>query len=260
LCCFRPGRGKPVIDPREIVGERVLSGKCVLMVFHPTLLRIARSLLQGARPVNLSGMVFRSVEGAYRGAELVAVLPYPGAPFAVAALEILAAMGAQLFIVVGRVGAIHPQLDVGDVLVPTWGIREEGTSYHYVPDPSYVPRPDEGLAKALHDHVRALVGRRRVRVVMGGVWTTDAVFRETLDKVIEYSAKGVYGVDMESTALMTVAECLGVRLAIVASVSDKLSHDGAWMRGFHTRRLRETEKLVVRAALDVVAEVGAVRG
>ena len=92
------------------------------------------------------------------------------------------------------------------------GVREEGVSFHYISDNSYVPKPDSELAKALYTSTVKLKGRRRVKVVKGGVWATDAIFRETLDKVIEYSSKGVYGVDMESTALMTVAHYRKVKL------------------------------------------------
>ncbi len=249
---FKVGRGKPVIDPWELVRDRVLRGKGVVLAFHPSLFRRARSMLESVRSVRLSGLLFRSCVGAYRGVEVVVALPFPGAPFAVAALEVLTAMGAERFVVLGRVGAIHLELDIGDVLVPTWGLREEGTSFHYVPDPSYVPRPDEELAEALYRNAVALVKRRRV--VKGGVWTTDAVFRETVDKVIEYSSKGIYGVDMESTALMTAARYRGVKLAIISSVSDKLQHDGTWIRGFQSRKLRTTEKLITRAALETITE------
>jgi len=129
-------------------------------------------------------------------------------------------------VVVGRIGAIHPELDIGDVLIPTWGLREEGVSFHYIPDPGYTPIPDTELAETLYKQATVLVKRRRINIVKGGVWTTDAIFRETLDKVIEYSQRGVYGVDMESTALMTVAKYRGIKLAIISSVSDKLQYDG----------------------------------
>lgn len=91
--------------------------------------------------------------------------------------------------VVGRIGAIHPELDIGDVLIPTWGLREEGVSFHYIPDPGYTPIPDTELAETLYKQATVLAKRRRINIVKGGLWTTDAIFRETLDKVIEYSQR-----------------------------------------------------------------------
>ncbi len=193
--------------------------------------------------------------GVYRGNEALVALPFPGSPAAVAALEALAAMGGRVFIVVGRIGAIHPRLNIGDVLIPIWGLREEGASFHYISDPDYIPAPDTELAEALYKRAVVLKGRRRISIIKGGIWTTDAIFRETIDKIVEYLSKNIYGVDLESTALMTVTDYRGVRLAIISSVSDKLQHDGRWIRGFQSRRLKATEKLITQVALDVLAEV-----
>ncbi len=248
---FKVGPGKPVIDPWELRKDKVLHEK-IILVFHPSLLTKVKTMLEDVRIVKLSGWLFKSFVGIYRGSKIVVALPFPGSPAAVAALEVLTAMGGRVFIVVGRVGAIHPELDIGDVVIPTWGLREEGASFHYIPDRGYIPTPDMELAETLYRQATALAKKRRISIVKGGVWTTDAIFRETLDKVIEYSQKGVYGVDMESTALMTVARYRSVKLAIISSVSDKLQHDGRWVKGFQSRRLRTTEKLVVQAALNTI--------
>ena len=72
-------------------------------------------------PVKLSGWLFKSYMGIYRGKEVVTVLPFPGSPSAVVALEVLKAMGGEVFVVVGYVGAISPALKIGDVVIPTWG-------------------------------------------------------------------------------------------------------------------------------------------
>ncbi len=53
---------------------------------------------------------------------------------------------------------------------------------------------------------------------------------------------------------MTVAKYRGVKPAIISSVSDKLRHDGRWLKGFQSRRLRTTEKLITKVALNVIIE------
>jgi|GEM_PF-6795755 len=50
----------------------------------------------------------------------------------------------------------------------------------------------------------------------------DAIFRETEDKVEEYAKRGILGVKMESSALMTIASFRGVELAVALAVSDEL--------------------------------------
>ena len=126
-------------------------------------------------------------------------LPIPGAPAAVAALEVTATMDGRVFAVLGRVGAIHPELNTGDIFIPTWRLREEGTSFHYIPNSDYTPTPDMRLTEALYSQATALAGKK-ISVVKGGIWTTDAIFRETIDKVIEHLSKNLYGVDMKLTA------------------------------------------------------------
>lgn len=250
------GEGKPIIDPYEILRDRgkVLYGKVVVLALVPRLFMRLKNVLEDVKPVRLSRSLLKSYAGTYRGREVVAALLFPGSPLAVAALEVLVAMGGRIFVAVGYAGAVNPALRIGDVLVPTWGLREEGASFHYVPDASYVPRPDSELAEALYRHAVKLKGKKGVKVVKGGIWTTDAVYRETLDKVVEYSSKGVYGVDMESTALMTVANYRSIKLAIITAVSDELHHNGEWVEGFNTRKLKLTENLVVRASLNAITD------
>ena len=250
---FRPGVKEPLINPyKHVKKSRALSNSGVILVFHPALLIKAKRLIDGVRSVRLSGWLYRSCEGTYRGRKVIIALPFPGSPAAVAALEVLIAMGGNVFIGVGRVGSITPGLRIGDILIPAWGLREEGTSFHYVPSINYVPIPDSELLESLYVNAVKLKKGRRIRVVKGGVWTTDAFFRETRDKVVEYSSKGIYAVDMESTALMTVAKYRKAKLALITAVSDELHHDGLWVKGFNTKRLRSTENLIVEVALETI--------
>lgn len=85
-----------------------------------------------------------------------------------------------------------------------------------------------------------------------GIWTTDASFRETEDKVREYSSRGILGVEMEASALMSVAKFRDVDLAVALAVSDELYKE-KWNPGFGSRKLKQTEKLLVKSALKVLA-------
>ena len=250
-CMFKIGKGKPVIVPHKILRERIPSSR-VLPLFTPRLFRTAAGMLHERSKVRFSGLVFRSIVGYYNNRKVFIALPFWGAPAATAGLEVLIAGGGKLFIMAGEAGALSPKLRIGDVLVPTWGLREEGTSYHYMP-PNVVPKPDTKIAGALYEEVRKIKGRRKIRVLRGGIWSTDAIFRETDDKVAEYSKLGILGVDMEATALMTVAKYRGVHLAIVTAVSDELYGDQR-RTGFNTKKLRRTEKIVVEASLRTLTK------
>ncbi|ABM80519.1 phosphorylase [Hyperthermus butylicus] len=108
----------------------------------------------------------------------------------VLALELLIAAGVEKLVVFGGAGAIHPpRVKIYDLVVSTWGIREEGTSYHYLP-PGVVPKPSEDMVKLLVDALSPVAQRLGIGLHIGGVWTTDAVFRETRDKVESTARKG----------------------------------------------------------------------
>jgi uridine phosphorylase len=145
-----------------------------------------------------------------------------GAPAAAIAVEELSARGAELFIGVGTVGAIDERLAVGDLVVCSAALRDEGTSYHYAP-PEPFAAPDPGLTARL----RAALPD----AVYGPSWTTDAPYRETAEEVAKYRADGIVTVEMEASCLFTVASAVGVRAAAAFTVSDVL-HGEQWAPHF----------------------------
>ena len=145
-----------------------------------------------------------------------------GAPAAAIAVEELSARGAELFIGVGTVGAIDERLAVGDLVVCSAALRDEGTSYHYAP-PEPFAVPDPGLTARLR---AALPG-----AVYGPSWTTDAPYRETAEEVAKYRAEGIVSVEMEASCLFTVASAVGAATAAAFVVSDVL-HGEQWAPHF----------------------------
>ena len=162
--------------------------------------------------------------------------PFLGAPQAVMGMEKLIALGARRVWVLGWCGSIHPDLKVGDLIVPTGAVSEEGTSQHY----PIAPR------KAATDHeLSRLLGQALAREEKpyrrGTVWTTDAPYRETPSKVAQYRNQGVLAVEMEMSALMTLSVYRSVRLAALLVVSDELS-DLKWHAGFRIPRFKEMSR------------------
>ncbi|HEU5346932.1 MAG TPA: nucleoside phosphorylase [Ktedonobacterales bacterium] len=173
-----------------------------------------------------------------------------GAPAAVSVLEELVALGVRDLLIVGTGGSLQPALPIGSFVVPTGAIREEGTSFHYVPAGVELA-PDPTLARALAEAVVAQGGG----VTFGPVWTTDAPYREMRSKVAAYGAMGALAVEMEASALFALAQFRGVRLALLLAISDELFHE--WRPGFHSAELRAARKLMTQAALRVAGSLGA---
>jgi uridine phosphorylase len=172
--------------------------------------------------------------------------PFLGAPQAVMGMEKLIALGARRIWVLGWCGSLQPDLRIGDMVLPTTAISEEGTSQHY-PVAEKIPRADVELSQMLDDALR----KKGQSFVRGTVWTTDAPYRETPAKVKTYQEKGVLAVEMEMSALMTLAMYRAVRLSGLLVVSDEL-FDLKWHSGFKSPQLKKTSRVAGEVLLRLV--------
>jgi len=131
-----------------------------------------------------------------------------GAPAVVSMLEVLAALGVQRFLSLGTAGGLGAEQHIGDVVVLTEAVRDDGVSYHYAAD-GVAARPDPALTSSL---AAALAGKG-VAHAAGVTWTTDAPYRQTVEEIATYRQRGVLTVEMEAAALFVVGTALGVDVA-----------------------------------------------
>jgi purine-nucleoside phosphorylase len=177
----------------------------------------------------------RLYPGSDRGPSLVG--PFIGAPYAVMLLETLAAWGAETFLFLGWCGAISPSVAVGDLILPTAALVDEGTSRHYGIDIGrQAVAPPELVAK-----IRGVYAEAGIAVREGTVWSTDAIYRETREKVAHYQRIGVLAVEMEFSALVAAARFRRVDAAGVLVVSDELG-GFAWRPGFKDERFKKARE------------------
>lgn len=157
--------------------------------------------------------------------------PIIGAPYAVMLLETLIAWGARSFIFFGWCGAISPDVKIGDILVPTSAVVDEGTSIHYMQPKETVVHP----SAATTGSIKTILSDKDIAFHQGRVWSTDAIFRETPDKVSHYQSTGVVAVEMELSALFSVGRFRNVDVGGILVVSDELS-TLKWRPGFKDER------------------------
>jgi len=169
----------------------------------------------------------------------VTIATFPiGAPAAVTLMEEMIACGMTSLIVVGAAGSLQPHAPIGSLVVPDAAIREEGTSHHYAPS------DDEQAA------IERALRERGVAYATGASWTTDAVYREHRGKIDRYRAAGVMTVEMELSALFTVAAFRGVECAALLAISDEL-HGDTWDLGFGGETFERAMNSAAMVALDV---------
>ena len=248
------GDDEPVIDPgrhmREMAerageAERAASAPLVLASFMPPTVEViaetigARSAWRGVRVGELDGTP-----------AAVAKLS-AGASWTVMTLEELIAGGARTILIGGAVGSLQPHIHIGHHVVPTGARREEGTSFHYA-GPEHAAAASGPATRALLEATRE--GSRPAHE--GRVWTTDAPYREFRGKVARYAAEGDLGVEMESSAAMTLAAVRGVDIGLILTVSDHV-FDPGWGNIFGTdeyaANCADLAQIMLTAARKLVA-------
>ncbi len=165
--------------------------------------------------------------------------PMMGASAAVMFLETLIAWGARKFFYFGWCGAIAPHIKAGDIIVPTGAVIDEGTSRHYHADQNQQAVPSPYISEALRQSLRA----HAQTFHDGLIWTTDALFRETPAKVTSFQQQGVLGVEMETSALFTVANYHNVEMGCVLVVSDELA-TLTWRPGFKDEAFKKSRAVI----------------
>jgi uridine phosphorylase len=150
-----------------------------------------------------------------------------GAPTTVTLFEEMIAMGGKEFISIGDAGTLQSNLSIGDIVVCEKAIRDEGTSHHYEKAAKYA-YPSEDLV----NRITRVLSNEKKSFHVGVSWTIDAPYRETVAEAKHYQKEGVLTVEMEASALYTVAKYRGVKVASMFMVSDSLA-ELAWNPKFH---------------------------
>lgn len=172
-----------------------------------------------------------------------------GASFAVLVAEELFVSGCKLLISMTSAGQIVPIGQPPYFVLIEKALRDEGTSYHYVPPASY-----SHLRPALLKSLQGAFAGASVPVLEGATWTTDAPFRETA-AAIEYArSNGILGVEMEASALYAFAQVKSKDVICLAHITNRMaqiegdfekglgqgSHDALVVIGLTTKRWKMT--------------------
>lgn len=156
------------------------------------------------------------------GQEVGVVGRVVGASFAVLVAEELFASGCQLLVSLTSAGQIVPFGPPPYFVIIDRALRDEGTSYHYMP-PSEFAEADPGLVQ----RAGRVTTKTGPRVIVGSTWTTDAPFRETAEAIEAARIKGILGVEMEAAALYAFARSADEQVLCLAHVTNTMGRDGA---------------------------------
>lgn len=162
-----------------------------------------------------------------------------GSPHASVILEELIALGVREFINIGTAGGLNGE----GIVVCNRALRDEGTSHHYSAHGRWA-YPDEKLSKLLKQTLDA----HKVEYRVAPTWTIDAPYRETKAEVARYKKEGIASVEMEASALFTIAKLRKVKIASAFSISDILGEK--WEPKSHTFDVTKGLNQLVDASMD----------
>jgi len=150
--------------------------------------------------------------------QIAFLCPGVGAPLAGAQLDETIAMGAEKILFFGSCGVIDPHVRMDSIILLNGAVSDEGTSRHYKAESNSI-QPDCSLFDSLQ---RTFIAKG-IPCFPGKTWTTDAVYRETPSKIKDMRQKGCVCVDMESSALFSIARFYQKKIAGFLVPGDRLT-------------------------------------
>lgn len=169
-----------------------------------------------------------------------------GGAGAVQIMEQLIKGGAKKIIAAGCCGSLVEDTE-GDYFIPTAALRQEGTSYHYLP-PAREVLLDEEVILAIE---KALI-KNKMPYRKCKTWTTDGFYRETKEMVRYRKEEGYSVVEMECASMAACAKMrnviFGQLLFTADSLADTENHDG---RNWGNDHFAYAMMLAFDAALEV---------
>lgn len=235
------------IEPSKLLRAVDMAEHCVVCFFRDVIDAVVRE--RNARVVSLHNSELGPhpvYEIDVDGRRLAFFHPGVGAPLAAGLLEEVIAVGGRKFVACGGAGSLVREVTLGHVIVPTSAVRDEGTSYHYLPASREVsPHP------AAVESIRHVLERHGVPHALGKTWTTDAFYRETPGKIALRREEGCVVVEMEASAFFAVAQFRGVTFGQILYGGDDLS-GAEWDSRMWNRQTGLREKLFWLAAEAVL--------
>lgn len=171
-----------------------------------------------------------------------------GAPAVVALAEQMIAWGTKRLVILSLAGGLQPNLEPGSIVLGDGAMRDEGTSYHYLP-----PAEQVAASPSLAASISRALDERSLAHAQGTIWSTDGAYRETREEVNYFQGRGVQAVDMESAGLFALGQVKAVETASVLLVGHSLvTPRRVAPTGTHT--LHQRFKLLLKVLIEVLSE------
>ena len=157
--------------------------------------------------------------GSYRGKRVSVQGTGMGIPsISIYVHELINGFGVKNLIRVGTCGALQPQLKLRDVVLAMASSTNSHVNRLRFGGKDFAPGASFRLLKRAYDSAEA----KGIPVHVGGIYTSDTFYDDDPEAWKQWAAYGVLAVEMETTALYTLAAKFGVDALTILTVSDSL--------------------------------------
>ena len=187
------------IEPSALAREKLPSNKLVITFFGEVVeelwlqekIEMIR-IIGGENPLN----VYKFVDS-----DVLLIHGKVGCPACGGDLELLHAYGINKVMFCGGGGVLDKDISVGKILVVDGAIRDEGFSYNYIKPSRYIYTDKETTNK-----IANYLETQKIEYIRGLTWTTDAIFRETEQRIKKRKEEGAKMVEMEQAGCIAVSQ------------------------------------------------------
>ncbi len=182
---------------------------------------IAETFLEDAKQyTDHRGML--GFTGAYKQVRVSVQTTGMGCPSAAIVCEELHMLEAKVLIRVGTCGGTSPNLDPADLLIAQASLARDGTTKQYMGEGNHTPIASWRVSRAAQDAARAL----KVPHVVGLISSDDSFYSVTSEEARGlFTTRGVLGIEMEASAVFTVATLRGMEAGCLTTVSNYIGDE-----------------------------------
>lgn len=241
-----------VINPDDLVRKRDDMPTVAVTCFSKETFRRMVDRFGGTKVTvrSLANLDITVYETLYKDAKVTLFLSPVGAPACALLLEDIFALGVQRAVMFGTCGVLDKSIEDCSIIIPDKAVRDEGTSYHYAQASDEIDvnvKYTEEFIGILKDF--------GCSYTKGKVWTTDAFYRETREKMKVRKEQGCICVDMECSAVAAVAKFREKEVFQFFYAADNLDEDQWDMRSLENGdKLDEKDKAAL-LAMELAAKI-----
>ena len=192
----------------------------------------------------------RTFTGYYKGIKISVTSTGMGCPSTAIAAEELINIGAKTLVRIGSSAALDPAIKIGDLMISTGSMKNEGTSKFYVPD-NFPAIPDFAFTNLLVATAKQMAAEKGIGVYAGITSTDDAFYGESPEFIKKLQDLKIQNIEMEASALFTIGHIRDIVTACICGTSGNLT-TGEVIYTTENVKLIEAWDLEIKVVLETI--------